>query len=75
MGGDSRSPEFRVRGIFSAFFVEIPGRAISGLCYCSRSGCSQSHDVMSVKVAVRSGRGVFLSGPQCLEGMPGQELQ
>ena len=26
-------------GIFSVFFVEIPGRAISGLC--SRSGCSQ----------------------------------
>ena len=35
----SGSPEFRAGGIFSVFFVEIPGRAISGLC--SRSGRSQ----------------------------------
>ena len=31
-------PDFRPGGFFSAFFVEIPGRAISGLC--SRSGRS-----------------------------------
>ena len=33
------APEFRPGGLFSVFFVEIPGRAISGLC--SRSGRSQ----------------------------------
>ena len=38
-GGKFWSPEFRAGGIFSVFFVEIPGRAISGLC--SRSGRSQ----------------------------------
>ena len=32
-------PEFRPGGYFSVFFVEIPGRAISGLC--SKSGHSQ----------------------------------
>ena len=32
---------FGAGGIFSIFFVEIPGRAISGLC--SRSGRSQTH--------------------------------
>ena len=34
---------FGLGGIFSVFFVEIPGRAISGLC--SRSGRSQSFGI------------------------------
>ena len=40
LGLNSGSPEFRSAGYFLGFFlVEIPGRAISGLC--SRSGRSQ----------------------------------
>ena len=40
LGINSGSPEFRAGGVFfSVFFVEVPARAISGLC--SRSGRSQ----------------------------------
>ena len=35
-------PEFQPGGYFFSIFVEIPGRAISGVSLCSRSGCSQA---------------------------------
>ena len=47
MGRNSGSPEFRAGGYFFVFFVEIPGRAISGLC--SRSGRSQAQSFCSPK--------------------------
>ena len=47
LGVNSGSPEFRAGGyFFGVFFVEIPGRAISGLC--SRSGRSQQNKGLSL---------------------------
>ena len=44
------APEFRPRGfLFCVFFVELPGRGVSGLC--SRSGGSQQHSYITQLVS------------------------